>query len=243
MARTQIDGDLIRDKSIGVDDLTDAVNIYSSKAPKIFKLSGFYKNHTQIDYTLLNLYPKRYILKGEIYKVEWYADSELTNLVLLVDITYYRDAAGFAISRQTRRRWVNNDDTFNTVEKITNKEYSINHNEMIKEGKKRRELLVDNLQIPVMQAMMSILLPNSWTEEDVILRGRQFLDEYDVEFSKFIHNSSTVNKKSDPNYGKKTVVVKLENETNTEYTSWLDEPCSLLSGASIRQYLINEFSI
>lgn len=246
MARTQIDGDSVRDKSITADDLSDSANPYASKAPKIYQLTGFRSNFVSIDYTILNLYPKRHISKGEVYKVDWFKTKigeELSDLILTVDISYTRDSSGFALSRVTRRRWVNNDDSYNSKEKITNKDYTINVSEMIHEGKARRELLVDSIQIPVMQGMLMVLLPLAHTQEDVLMMGRAFMDDYDLDFKKFINNSSTITNKNDVNYGRKTIVVKLENESNPNHVLWLDLAPSIFGGATIRQYLINEFSI
>ncbi|MFQ6611368.1 MAG: hypothetical protein ACE5D7_11315, partial [Fidelibacterota bacterium] len=61
-------------------------------------------------------------------------------------------------------------------------------------------------------------------------------------------NSSTITDPVDPNYGRKTIVVKIENEQNPEYVKFLDVapavPGTPFNGTvSIRNYLIQEFSI
>ena len=243
MGRTLMDGDLIRDKGLGPEDLSDAANVHAAKSPKIYKISGFFQNFTQIDYTLLPLFPKYYFNKGELYKTEYYVNEDLTDLVLVVDVTYNRDAAGFAQTRTTRRRWVNNDDSFNTVEKTTSKNYTNNPSQIIKEGKRRRENIVDNLQIPTLTAIQMTMLPLGHTEQDCLLYGRNFLDFYDLEFKKFVNNASTVNQKNDPNFGRRVIEVLLETDSEVEHALWLDQIPNIFGpGVTIRQYLVNEFS-
>jgi hypothetical protein len=243
MPRTQIDGDLIEDGSIGFEELSESVNAFGSKEPKIYRLSGYHNNFQEIDYTILNLYPRRYFNKGELYKCEWFRDRDLTDMVLVVDIEYTRDWVGFALSRATTRTWVNNDNTLNPFTKVTIKDYTINDGETIAEGKARRGALVDNIQMPMLSAMHEALLPQGWQSLDIMLNGREFLDEYDAEFNKFVKNSSTVTKKSDPDYGMKTIVVKFRDEQNPDYVAWLDVPLVSLDGQTIRTFLISEFSI
>lgn len=246
MARTQLDGDAIKDKTVTESDLADSVNPYALNQPKIYKIAGYRRNFKNINYKILGLFPKYFINRGEVYRVEYFKEydgSKFSDLILVVDITYERAPSGFALSRTVRRRWVNNDEGFNSDEKITIKNYRVNHFKMISEGKKRRGLLVDNMQIPVMTAMTHALVPDGSSEEDILMLGRKFLDDYEDEFKKFIDNSSTVTDSVDPNYGKKRIVVRLENEASTDHLTWLDKAPAIFGGASIRQFLINEFSI
>ena len=235
--------DLIQDGSIKYEDLAHAVNAHNGKEPKIYRLSNFKSNFQEIDYTILNLFPKRFFIQGELQKVEWYIDNELTDLALTVLIEYVRDSIGFATSRTVTRTWINNDGSENIHKKYSYKDYTINDGESIQEGKKRRTALVDNIEKPVLRSMYELLLPQGWSSTEVILSGRRFLDEYDWEFGKFIKNSSTVTDKSSPDYGRKKVIVKIENETDSEFIQWLDTAVLSLGGFTIREFLIEEFNI
>lgn len=223
----------------------------SQKVPKIYDLVnvGNSKHFHDIDYCIeVNLFPKRTIVKGEVVKVDWYSDSDLTDLIITVDIVYHRDFSGFATYRDVTRTWINRDGSENYEKKLTQKYYSHNPADQIAEGLKRRKLLINNIQTPVLQMMMQALLPLGYSQTAVLLRGRAFLDLYNIEFSKFAENSSTITDPADANYGKKSVIVKFEDNSltgfNKDHNEWLDKAPAMLGGDStIRQYLISEFSI
>lgn len=228
------------------------------KVPKIYdcaKAEAKNKHHHNINYIteiMGALIPKRYKTKGEVTKVEWYKSLDENNLptdlILVVDITYIRDPSGFALSRITNRTWINRDGSFNEEVKIRPKFYFVNEAEMIEEGIKRRSLLVKDLQIPVIKGMTAVLVPQGYSETAALLMGRHFMDDYRTAFEDFKQNSSTITDPSDPNYGRKTIIVKLENEADTEYVKFLDAvptvPNTPFDGTkTIRQYLISEFDI
>lgn len=194
--------------------------------------------------TTLSFIPKRTIQQGEVVKVEWFAYRDADGLqekILDVDIVYTRDASSFAISRTTTRTWYAESGEPIADTKITTKYYDINTCDMVTEGVRRRKLLVDNIQIPMISLMMEILLPQGYTEASVLLMGREFLDNYTDYINKFVENTSTITDPSDPNYGKKSICVALGEDSDH---SWLDKAPATLGGATtIRQYLINEFSI
>lgn len=229
-------------------------NDKSLKKPKIYDLakSGVKGKHfhainykTELSQALI---PKRTVVKGEVQKVEWYSaldgSNNPTDKILTVDINYTRDASGFAISRQTDRKWVNLDETDNEEVKTTEKHYFVNPSDQINEGVKRRSLLVESIQLPVLSMMVQVLTPLGYSQESVLLKGRKFLDDYEVEFNNFVKNSSTETNPASPDFGKKNIIIKLENESATEYTEWLDLAPAMLGGTTtIRQYLLNEFDI
>ena len=214
--------------------------------PKVYQLSSPKKemHFHDLNYNMeldISLYPKRTMVQGEVTHVDWYADELLTNKVIEVDVAYVRDANGFAVSRTTTRTWINGNDTPNPDVKVTHKNYTINSIEQINEGKRRRGNIVNSIQIPTMGLMMEALMPppELKTQLEVILMGREFMDRFEEEFNKFIDNSSTVTDSLDPNFGKKSVVVALENASD----AWLDSTPPSAGGATIRQYLIAQFSI
>jgi len=199
-----------------------------------------------------SLIPKRTIVKGEVTQVDWYsalnASMEPENLIIRVIVGYTRDATGFATSRVTTRTWINEDGSDNEETKVTLKYYFINTSDMIDEGLKRRKLLVNSIQIPTLTFMSEALIPLGYTQEAVVLIGRNFMDDYETDFSKFIENSSTITDPADPNFNKKSIIVELENNDsdgkNGEYNLWLDKAPGGLGGVTtIRQYLISEFEI
>jgi len=198
------------------------------------------------------LIPLRTVTRGEVTRVDWYRslDAEMipTDLIIRVDITYSRDETGFATSRITTRTWINEDESENTEVKVTNKYYFVNPSDMIDEGLKRRKLLVNSIQIPTLTFMTEALVPLGYEEGAIVLLGRHFMDDYESDFSKFIENSSTITDPADPNYGRKSIIVELEDSDpegrNKDYNLWLDKaPASLGGATTIRQYLIEEFSI
>lgn len=226
----------------------------SLKIPKIYSMTkgeASAKHFHNIDYKkelTSSLIPKRTTMQGEVVKVDWYKsldqDGNPTDLVLTVDIVYTRDESGFATYRTTTRTWINEDGSENDDKKITLKYYYINHSEMIDEGTKRRGLLVSNIKLPVLTFMSEALMPLGYTEESVLLKGRDFLDDYELEFNKFIDNSSSINDPANPDFLLKSVVVRIRDDQTPAYLEWLDKaPPSLGGTTTIRQYLMNEFSI
>ena len=191
-------------------------------------------------------------VKGEVRKVVWYKDIDFSdpqnpvpiNPVIKVDITYSRDATGFATSRVTTRTYYNRDGSENPEKKISHKYYFINRQDMIKEGKRRRSLLVETIQIPTMNVIGEVLMPLGVTMENVVLKGRKFMDDYESDFNKFVDNSSTITDPLDDDFGMKTIIVKLRDENNPSHVEWLDKlPNSLGGSTTIREYLMSEFDI
>lgn len=208
-----------------------------------------YKNELKSGSTLI---PVRTVEKGEVKRVDWFLNidenQQPVNLILKVEIDYTRDTTGFATFRITTRTWVNRDGSLNEETKVTPKYYFVNPSDMISEGYKRRKLLVQSIQIPTMTFMMQSLMPMGYSQESVVLKGREFMDDYELEFNRFVDNSSTITDPADPNIGKKSIVVQLEDNDpsgrNSKYNVWLDSAPAGLGGLkTIRQYLIEEFSI
>lgn len=228
----------------------------NQKIPKIHEISNEQGKHFHaINYKLglsQSLIPVRTVTKGEVQKVVWYKkfDENMKPVepVLKTEIVYNRDSSGFAISRVTTRTWFNVDGSENKDKKITKKYYFVNEADMIDEGIKRRSLLVKDLQIPVMKGMTGALIPKGYSETSALLLGRHFMDDYRISFEDFKQNSSTITDATSPDYGKKTVVVKIEKEANPDYVKFLDEapvvPKTPFDGTiTIRNYLIGQFSI
>lgn len=195
-----------------------------------------------------SLIPKRTVVKGEITSVTHFKELDQNNTpttpILRVDIDYTRDATGFAISRQTTRTWFNINGTENPEKKITNKYYFVNGSDQIQEGIKRRRLLVENIQIPVLGLVMEAMMPTGSSQTECLLMGRSFMDEYELEFNRFIENSSTITDSNSSDFGMKSIRVKIRDEANPSHTIWMDKtPASLGNTTTIRQFLMEEFNI
>lgn len=228
----------------------------TQKVPKIYDLSKEQGKHFHaINYKLglkQSLIPVRKVSKGEVQEVCWYKslDENMVPVepILKTQIVYNRDPSGFALSRVTTRTWFNLDGSENEDKKVTVKYYFVNEADMIDEGIKRRSLLVKSLQIPVMKGMTAALIPKGYSETSALLLGRHFMDDYRTAFEDFKQNSSTITDATDPNFGKKTIVVKLEQEDNADYIKFLNEAPVVVNTPfdgtmTIRNYLIGEFSI
>ena len=185
--------------------------------------------------------------QGEVREVFWYRDmieSTPSTPVLRVNIEYTRDTSSFAMFRVVTRTYYNRDGTENSNVRTSMKYYFVNGQDMIDEGVKRRTLLVKSIQIPTMEHIAEVLMPLGVTMENVVLKGRKFMDDYDLFFNNFKNNSSTVTDPLSPDFGMKSVIVKLRDELDADHVEWLDKmPNSLGGSTSIRDHLIAEFSI
>lgn len=218
----------------------DATDIYTPKIMSMIQ-GGVDNLHFQdIDYTIHvkpNLYPVRDIVRGEVVNVKWYKNPDATDLVLNVDVVYVRDPYGFPLSRTTTRKWVQNNGEYHPDEKVTVKSYVLNAIDQIKEGKRRRENIINELQMPTLAFLLEVLAPQP--QNLILLEGRRFMDSMEQEFNKFIDNSSTITDLADENVGRKSLAVAFENAPET----WLDLQPVALAGATIRQWLVGEVSI
>lgn len=218
--------------------------------PKIVSLTQVKKtDFREIDYKTevdVNLYPKRTFVRGELTLVEWFKNLDqngvFSDLVLKVEMVYVRDPFGFPLTRTTTRTWINNNETENPLQRITYKNYAVSPLAQIEEGLRRRGNIVNSIQLPTMGLMIEALSPPPYnlTQDVILFMGREFLDRFEGEFDRFVKNSSTVTDLADPNFGRKTVVVELEDAAATT-DLWLNETPASLQGASILQYLKNEF--
>ena len=225
----------------------------SQDIPYIYDLvkAGASKHFQSIDYKnelVQSLIPKRTTTQGEVTLVEWFqsldGSNNPINKVLDVAVVYTRDATGFALYRTTTRTWYNRDGSANLDTKVTTKYYFVNSVDQIKEGKRRRKLLVDSIQIPVLGKVMEVLIPLGYSDTACLLKGRQFMDDYELDFNKFVNNSSTITDAASPDFGMKTIRVKFRDEADVNHIEWLDKsPASLGGTTTIRQYLLTEFDI
>lgn len=199
--------------------------------PKIYKFVKKelkFKHYQDIDYTMEimgTLHPRRTFVKGELQKVEWFADVECTDKVLTTDIVYTRDISGFAIDRITKRIWVGMDEEDNDITKITEKNYTINMVDQIKEGIKRRQNIIDGLQKPIL-GMMLATITTGYTSEEILQMGRDFLKLHKYSMQAFVDESHKQ--------------IQIDFAAATDF--WLDNYIDA-NGTTIRMYILNDLDI
>ena len=254
-------------------DLDDFVENFDDQDPELkkpliyqyAKAEASSKHFHNIDYKkelTVRLQKESKIVKGEMQVVTWYRHMEFQVVnglpvrvysvpVLKTENKWERDDSGFVIYKHPPvRTWFNFDGTENEETKEMEDPYYYEDFEVIDEGYKRRTLLVKAIQIPTMNLIAEVMVPLGMAVEIVLLRGRKFLDDYDNEFNKFRHNSSSVTEthledgSPNPDFNKKSIVVKLREESDPEHSEWLDKkPLSLGGAISIRDHLMSEFDI
>jgi len=175
-----------------------------------------------------SLHPSRVFSRGELGKVEWFSDSDLTDLILQVEMEYTRDSLGFALHRITTRSWMNKSGNFHINKKVTIKKYS--DLEQIAEGKTRRGNIIDGLQKPILGMMLATVIADDGESETerqtrIIMEGRTFLATHKAKFTLFVEDSN------------REIYQEILNAT--EY--WLDNNIS--ETMTIRDYILNELNI
>jgi hypothetical protein len=201
---------------------------YIPNANKHYNLNEAPVEHDYKTGLSTNLFPKRFFNKGELYKTEWYADEEFTDLIINVDIVYTRDHIGFPLYRNTTRTWYMENGDPHPTTKITKKIYSNDLTDQINEGIKRRQNLYNGIQMPIVGMMMGSMPPlegesvKDW-QERVLRIGRNFLAQYKEQFTAFIEESNAV-------------IYKVLEESQEK---WLDFPNGY--GGTIREYILNQF--
>lgn len=179
--------------------------------------------HNYISGLTVRLHPKRTFVKGELQRVEWFADNEETDLVVCVNIEYVRDPIGFALHRTTIREWIKEDGEAHHDKKTTVKHYD--DLAQIKEGEARRSNIISGLQKPILGFL--IASEPETAAPILVLQGRDFLKSYQPDFLAFINESH------------KGVLERLTNDSNYP---WLDNPTPF-PGVTIRQFLLSQLDL
>lgn len=140
------------------------------------------------------LYRAESFTQGELRRVEFYAETgtgsdgwpTYSDRVIREDITYTRDALGFAKSRDTTITWYTEDDEPHANTKVLHKPYSLIESQ--KEGATRRANIISALSLKVAGVLLQIL-PTGSTYPDgnsKIEVGRLFLQEHKTAVDMFI---------------------------------------------------------
>lgn len=141
-----------------------------------------------------SLIPDRTFVQGELRQVNWYADYNPTtevysDLILRVDVTYTRDAAGFALYRDTTRTWIREDDTDAAPVKTTRKYYNGKDRDL--EGIRRRGNIVSQVKTIISAHLMfGAVDPTDFAQTQAQLDiGRTFYEAREVEAKPFVELS------------------------------------------------------
>jgi hypothetical protein len=166
---------------------------------------------------------------------------EYINKICEVSFDFTYDPFGFIVEKIANLRWVMTDETVSEVSKNIGELFDplLDNEKRIAEGTMRRQAIVDGLQLPAL-AFLGQSYPDKNTIE-LLTIGRAFLDKYDEDFRDFVEKSLSVVDPQDPNFGKKVIIVKIEQATD----EWLDNTVTL-DGQNFftpRQYIISELDI
>lgn len=206
-----------------------------AKIYKYIKEYDYRKTDAPIEHNYIsglseNLYPKRTFVKGELQKVEWFSDTTCTDLVLKVEISYTRDAIGFATERTTVRTWINEDGTENSKVKTTKKNYTINDIDQIQEGIRRRGNIIKSLQKPILGLMIITKAQDpalaDLSDGEIVLVGRDFLKLHQSSFQSFESESHK----------------QIQTDITVATDQWLSNVIDG-NGTTIRDYILNELNI
>jgi len=184
--------------------------------------------HNYITGTTLKFFPKRTMIKGEVTRVDYFADEALTDLILRVDIEYTRDALYLALERTVTRTWFREDDTPAPTQKVTKKIYTINIDDQMKEAHRRRQNIIDHLLLVVL-GMMVATLPGE-EMADILTDGRSFNHDLQGEFDTYVA------------VGGEEIVTVVSGTTVSGITgNWIDNVIDG-EGTTIRDYMMEELS-
>lgn len=121
-----------------------------------YKLTGDNIDPIDIDYDILGLQKKRFIVKGELVKVEYYRTYDgitYTDLLLEENRTYNKDALGIAQTRGILINWFLEDGSVGCTKGWT-KYYS--PDEAIQEGITRRNNMISVAKVVLLDMLKSL---------------------------------------------------------------------------------------
>jgi hypothetical protein len=156
------------------------------------------------------------------------------NIICRIDFQLSYDPLGFISSKIAMLQWYREDGSVDySTGKDLGKLYDpvLDHEARIMEGKQRRQAIVDGLQLPVLGILFMIYPTKSQLE--VLSIGREFLNRLDEDFRDFVEKSLSVTDPEDPNFGRKVILVKIEEQPDP----WLDVD---LGGFTLRAMLLAE---
>ena len=179
-----------------------------------------------LNYDILGLHKKKYFVKGELKKIEYYGEYDFytdnyQNLLVHEDRTYYR------INEMVYRRemdicWHLNNGLSGAT-KHTTKYYT--QEESIMAGERRRRNIISSLKISLVGLIMQT---SGVTQTEAQNLGFGFLTEYADAIDVYIEGALQF------------LYDAVLNDTNH---SWLDNEIANTGGLTVRQYLYSELQL
>jgi hypothetical protein len=191
------------------------------------------KHFHNIDYTIeldRNLVPKRHFVFGELRKVDWFSDPEMTDLVLTTEYVYTRNALGFAESRVSTRTWYMTNGEPHPRQKLRDKAYFINPQDQLDEIILKRTNNVRQINIALVY-LVPLLSGGQVTSQQIIESGRAFFNANDLNRNTYVNEGAS---------GLEAAV-----RTADETFSWMDistAPLGMQGISTIRGYIIYQLS-
>lgn len=193
-----------------------------------------------LDYTRslsTRLRRKETFVKGELRKVEFHPDATVepdgsityaNGPVVREDYEYVRDPIGFALSRMLTITWLRKDGSDHPVKKTRPKVY--NFSQRMREGKRRRGNIVDELEVIVAGLLLETELANNGDDvQATVEHGRNFTSTYAADIADYVA------------VGLQTLLTSVS--TDDQYP-WLDNmPASLGGTLTIRAVVLATLDI
>lgn len=179
-----------------------------------------------LDYDIIGLHKKRYLVKGELIKVEYYGEynhttKQYSKLVVSEDRVYYR-VNQMVDRREMVIKWYDNDGTVCTT-KNTTKYYSIT--ESMQELDTRRANIIADLKINTVGLVM---ICSGVTSVQAQTIARPMVSTYNLEISKYLQGYEQ----------------ELRDAiTNDTLYSWLNCVIPNTGGYTIRMYLLDGLDV
>ena len=219
---TQAELDVVQNYSLDdyclIYDYIDYSNYANNINPK--------KPPTSLDYDIIGQHKKRYLVKGELIKVEYYGEynpttKQYSKLVVSEDRVYYR-VNQMVDRREMVIKWYDNDGSV-CVTKNTTKYYSVT--EGIQELDTRRANVIADLKI---NTVGLIMICSGVTSVQAQAIGRPMVATYNSEISKYLQGYEAE--------------LRAAITNDTTYT-WLNSVIPNTGGLTIRMYLLDGLDV
>lgn len=176
------------------------------------------------------LHPKHEIVKGELQKTTYYVDLTIgednqetfETPVLEVSFVWNRNENGFVYSRESTIQYYFEDGTLSEETKYMIKGY--NYEQAIKEAKRRRQNIVDAMELSIL-ALMRQILPE-YTPAEIIQFGREWMTTNSHNINNYIQVGDT----------------RIMNDIANDVTFWMRLEIPVLN-VTIREYILNELTV
>lgn len=172
------------------------------------------------------LHPKHDIVRGELRKTVYYADSDGVNFyvpVLEVNFTWHRDASGFCYRRDSSISYYMNDGSINEQTKDMIKFY--NEQESIEEGRRRRQNIVNDITLQLLSMLNQTV--TGYSAEAILQMGRDWFKLNKTDVETFVEASD------------KTIYTVILNDS----TWWMNNVVPDTGGLTIRNIMYDKAQV